>query len=86
MDKTEREREQEARAKKANGWHASFPAAYLLSLLAYCLDKKSPCLVYPLATGGSLEDRLSQGRLLSPSARWPTGDAPHEPRQADSPH
>ena len=34
MDKTEREREQEARAKKANGWHASFPAAYLLSLLA----------------------------------------------------
>jgi interleukin-1 receptor-associated kinase 1 len=37
----------------------------LLPLLGYCLDKRAPCLVYPLCTGGNLEDRI----LLSPDAR-----------------
>jgi interleukin-1 receptor-associated kinase 1 len=31
---------------------------HLLPLLGCCLEPRLPCLVYPLARGGSLEDRL----------------------------
>ena len=35
------------------------PHANLLPLLGYCLEvARSPCLVYPLCSGGTLEDRL----------------------------
>jgi len=37
----------------------------VLSLLGYCLDRRGPSLVYPIAAGGNLEDRLlltAQGR------------------------
>ena len=30
----------------------------LLPLLGFCLDPRAACLVYPLCSGGSLEDRL----------------------------
>ena len=30
----------------------------LMPLLGYCLAPEAPCLVYPLARGGNLEDRL----------------------------
>ena len=36
--------------------HCAHP--HLLRLLAFCPDVRGRCLVYPLATGGSLEDRL----------------------------
>ena len=32
--------------------------AHVLPLLGYCLDHRGPSLVYPLAAGGNLEDRL----------------------------
>ena len=32
---------------------------HLLPLYAYCLDAVSPCLVFPLMVGGSLQTRLS---------------------------
>ena len=33
----------------------------LMPLLGYCLAEEAPCLVYPLARGGNLEDRLLGG-------------------------
>ena len=39
---------------------------HLLALHGFCLEPPRPCLVYPLAVGGSLEDRLL---ITMPEAR-----------------
>ena len=40
----------------------------LLPLLGYCLDQRAPCLVYPLMTGGDLEERIFSRRR--PALQW----------------
>ena len=41
----------------------------LLPLLGYCLDRRAPCLVYPLMTGGDLEERIFN-RARTPLQWW----------------
>jgi hypothetical protein len=41
----------------------------LLPLLGYCLDRRAPCLVYPLLEGGDLEARLFRRKQL-PLTWW----------------
>ena len=49
----------------------------LIQLLAHCDDPRGPCAVYPLARGGSYEDRLVS--TLPGRKRLATLGAPSEP-------